>query len=58
MRRMSRISAASPISRSDKIKALYTAFKVVELCDKIDAMAYHLAGYETNKGECKQVLNE
>jgi len=58
MRRMGRISAASPVSKSDKIKALYTAFKVVELCDKIDAMAYHLAGYETNKGECKQVLNE
>ncbi len=58
MRRIGKISDASTVSRSDKIKALHTAFKVVELCDKVDAMAYDLAGYEINRGECRQILNE
>ena len=58
LRRIGRISNASPVGRSDKIKALLTAFRVVNLCDKIDAAAYNLAGYETNKGACRHILNE
>ncbi len=58
MRRIGKIAAASTVSRPDKIKALQTAFKVVDLCDKIDAMAYDLAGCEMNRGECRRTLNE
>lgn len=58
MNRIKKISDASPVSNPDKIKAAYTAFKVVELCDKIDATAYEMAGYESQKGECRRILNE
>lgn len=56
--RIGTISKESPISPINKIKALRSAYKVVELCDKIDAAAHYLAGYEVNKGECKHLLYE
>jgi predicted nucleotide-binding protein (sugar kinase/HSP70/actin superfamily) len=58
MRRIRKISDASLVSKADKIQALYTAFKVVESCDKIDAKAYNMAGYEMKRGECRHILNE
>ncbi len=57
-RRIGKISAASPLSKLEQLKALHAAYKVVELCDKIDASAYYLAGFELNRGECKRILHE
>jgi predicted nucleotide-binding protein (sugar kinase/HSP70/actin superfamily) len=57
MRRIRKISDASPVSKPAKLKALYTAFKAVELCDQIDAVACRMAGYEAKRGECRQILN-
>jgi predicted nucleotide-binding protein (sugar kinase/HSP70/actin superfamily) len=57
-RRIRKITDASPVGKLQKAKALHTAVKVVELCDKIDAELYYLAGYETNKGQCRQILCE
>lgn len=57
-RRIARISEASPVDTLDQIKALQTAYKVVDLCDKIDAAAYKLAGYEVHAGDCRRLLNE
>lgn len=58
IRRIRRISAASPVAKPDKIRAVRKAVKVLELCDKLDAMAYRLAGYEARRGDCKKLLNE
>ncbi len=57
-RRIGKMAAASPAGTLEQIKALQTAYKVVQLCDKIDARAYELAGYEANPGECRHILNE
>lgn len=56
--RIGRIAEASPVSNPEKIKAMLTALKVINLCDKIDALAYQMAGYEANRGECRRILNE
>lgn len=58
MRRIQKLSKASPLGPAAQLAALYTAFQVVKLCDQVDAKAYQLAGYEGNKGECKSILKE
>lgn len=58
MRRIGIISDASPVGKVDKLQAARKALKVLELCDKLDAMAYSLAGYEAHKGDCRQLLYE
>lgn len=57
-RRIGRIGEASSLGKLEKLKALHTAYKVEELCDKIDASAYYLAGFELSRGQCKQILHE
>ncbi len=57
-RRIGKISSASPASRFKQIKALQNAYKVVSLCDKIDAEAHYLAGFEANRGQCKRLLSQ
>ena len=57
-RRVGKVGAASPVSRTAQFKAIRDAYKTVELCDKIDASAYYLAGYERTPGECKRILHE
>ena len=57
-KRIGKITAASPVNKIEQVKALRTAVKVLELCDKIDASAFYLAGYEQNTGECKKILHE
>lgn len=57
LRRIGKISAASTKTRYEKIKALYDAFKIMNLIDGIEADAHRLAGYEKNKGECRRLLN-
>lgn len=56
--RIGKISKASPVSKVEQLKALRAAYKVEQLCDKIDASAYYQAGFELNRGECKQLLHE
>lgn len=57
-RRVGRIAQASAVAPAHKLKALRTAFKVINLCDKIDAKAYDLAGYEARGGDCRQILHD
>lgn len=57
LRRLSRVSADSRLSGSQKLKALYNALMAINLMDEIEAKARYLAGYEKNKGECKKLLN-
>ena len=56
--RIGQIAEQSKLSNFEKIKALQTAFKILELLDEIDAKAYWLAGFEVNKGECKNLLKK
>jgi len=57
-RRIRRISDASPVGRMEKIKALHTAYKVLDGCDRLDAKAHALAGYATDKDKCRTLLHE
>lgn len=57
-RRIGTLSEASPLSPLEQAKALRTAYRVVELCDRVDAKAYDLAGREANRGECKRILSK
>jgi predicted nucleotide-binding protein (sugar kinase/HSP70/actin superfamily) len=56
--RMGKVGAASPVSRTAQFTAIRDAYRTVKLCDKIDASAYYLAGYERTPGECKRILHE
>ena len=57
-RRVGRIAEASPLRTSEKLRALKAAFAVLRLSDEIEAMAHNNAGYEVNRRECRQILNE
>jgi predicted nucleotide-binding protein (sugar kinase/HSP70/actin superfamily) len=57
-RRIKRVAAASPLHPAGKMKALKVAFRMINLCDKIDAKAHALAGYEQDNGACRRVLQE
>lgn len=57
-RRIGRISGASPFGTRDQIRALRAALKVADLCDRLEAKAHRLAGYEVNRGDCRRILNE
>jgi len=56
--RLGKVSTGSMCNRMDKLKAVLTAVKVVNLIDEVEAKARYLAGFEANKGECKKLLNE
>lgn len=56
LRRIGKIASNSSKSNNEKIKALINASIVANLIDKIEAKAHYLVGYETNKGECKSIL--
>ncbi len=58
LNRLSKISNNSTKSKVQKIIALKTAYKVIELIEKIEATAHYLTGYEVNKGEFKKLLKE
>lgn len=55
-RRIGKVTAASPVSTIRQVRALQTAYQAVDLCDRLDARAYELAGYEANEGECRRLL--
>lgn len=57
-RRINKISSESKKKPHEKLRALSNAIKVINLIDEIDELAHMYAGFERNKGECKQLLNE
>lgn len=57
-RRIQKISSVSNKKSHEKFKALLNAIKVINLMDEIEELAHMHAGYERNKGECKNLLVE
>lgn len=57
LNRINKISSNSKKTKYQKIKALSSSFKIMNLIDEIEARAHYLAGYEKVKGECKKILN-
>lgn len=58
LNRIFKISSKSPLPKSQKLKALSNAMKVINEIDDIEAKAKYYAGYEKNKGSCKTLLNK
>ena len=58
LRRIGSISSESSKKTDAKIKALYGALKVINLIDEIEKSAHVFAGFESNRGECKSLLNQ
>ena len=56
--RIKKIKPGKDISGKDIANALKNAYKIINLIDSLDKKARHLAGYEINKGECKNILRE
>ncbi len=57
-RRIHKISSESKKNTIQKINALLNALKVLNLMDEIEETAHMYAGFERNKGECKNLLIE
>lgn len=57
-KRVNKIAEVSQKKAHEKFKALSYAIRVINLIDVIEEMAHMYAGYERNKGECKNLLNE
>lgn len=57
-RRINSISCISRKKTYEKLNALLSAVKVINLIDEIESTAHMYAGFERNKGECKSLLNE
>jgi len=55
LRRVGKISNASPLSRQRKIAELLRAVRIMERIDRLEARAHELAGYEISRGDCKRV---
>ncbi len=55
-RRIRLISSNSNKKTYQKLNALLNALKATELIDEIEGLAHMYAGYERNKGECKELL--
>lgn len=55
-----RLSKLAPndLSRTKKLSAVRQAIRVLNLLDELDKQAHWIAGYEIEKGECKQLLGE
>ncbi len=56
-RRIGIITKCSPLSAKQKAQAFRQALQILSLADSIDEKAHMLAGYEVNRGECKNLLN-
>lgn len=56
LKRIGRISSQSRKTKAERMKALFNAYKVMQLIDHIEAKARYLAGYEVNKGDFKYLL--
>ena len=58
LNRLSKISDNSAVGKVQKIRALKTAYSVIELIEKIESKVHYLTGFEVNKGEFKRLLKE
>lgn len=58
LNRMAEIGSTSTINRLKKIKAAKDAITVMHLIDETEALSRYLAGFEKNKGQCKNILHE
>ncbi len=56
--RITNISENSSLPKIKKLQCVKYALNVINLIDGIEAKAHYLAGYEKNRGECKQLFNE
>ncbi|NLZ49706.1 MAG: 2-hydroxyglutaryl-CoA dehydratase [Clostridiales bacterium] len=56
LKRIRLISDNSPLSKSEKIKALFNAVKIINSIDELEKSLRFKAGYEINRGECKKTL--
>lgn len=55
--RIGKISDSSIKTKSEKLKAVFNAYRIINEIDSIESKARYLAGYEVNYGECKKMLN-
>ena len=58
LKRIAKIGSTSTKSRFEKLKAAKDAITVMNLIDETEALSHYLAGYEKNKGECKNLLQQ
>ncbi|MBC2397036.1 2-hydroxyacyl-CoA dehydratase [Clostridium tetanomorphum] len=58
LNRINKVSIKSDKNNKEKINALISGYKVINLIDKIEQKARLLTGYEVNKGDFKRALNE
>ncbi|WP_446899614.1 acyl-CoA dehydratase activase-related protein [Clostridium sp. LBM24168] len=58
MRRLSEINNESNKPNHEKLKILFSGFKIINLIDYIEKKAKYISGYEVNIGECKNILNK
>ncbi|KZL91150.1 2-hydroxyglutaryl-CoA dehydratase [Clostridium magnum] len=56
--RIGKITTNSSKSTVEKLKILNYANSIIHLIDRIEEKARFLSGYEINKGECKNLLNQ
>lgn len=56
LNRLNRISLTSTKPRMQRLRAIANALKAASLIDEIEARARYLAGFETEKGQCKRLL--
>lgn len=54
--RLAPVGEASPAKRREIFRALGAALKTVRLCDRLDARAAWLSGWEKTRGECAGLL--
>lgn len=58
LRRLGKISSSSKKTRSEKLKAVFNTYNIINQIDNIEGKARYLAGYEVKPGECKRLLNQ
>ncbi len=56
LKRLNEINLSSSASRKEKLSAMLAAYHTIRILDQIDAKAHELAGYEREKGACKNLL--
>jgi predicted nucleotide-binding protein (sugar kinase/HSP70/actin superfamily) len=56
-RRIKKITSNSSKSKREQIIAFHDAIKVLNIIDELEQTVHYLAGYEKNRGEGKELLN-
>ena len=58
IKRLGSIGSTGTKSSLEKLKASKTAIQIMHLIDETEALSHYFAGYERNKGQCKNLLHE